>query len=158
MNTAHRIRTVAVAALAMTGLVLSAPALADVTASEAWARATPPGAKSGAIYLTLVNPANEERKLLKIVTPLSDEVMVHQTSVTELGVARMWPMAWLNVDAGQTVKMQPGGLHVMVNALKTPLVAGQKFPLTLKFDGGEAEFTVQVEVRPLTSDEHAHQH
>jgi copper(I)-binding protein len=46
----------------------------------------------------------------------------------------------------------------MLNALKTPLVAGQRVPLTMKFDGGEAEFTLVLEVRPLTvgADGHAH--
>jgi copper(I)-binding protein len=45
----------------------------------------------------------------------------------------------------------------MFDALKSPLVAGQKVPLTLKFDGGEPEFTIQLEVRPLVpaADEHA---
>jgi len=156
MNITTRFRSMVVTALAVAGLAASGAAVADVRATEAWARATPPGTKVGAVYLTLVNPGEEQRKLLKIVSTVSDEVMVHQTSVTEQGVTRMWPMAALAVEAGQTLKMQPGGLHVMINALKSPLVAGQKIPLTLKFDGGEPEFTVQVEVRALADDQNAH--
>jgi copper(I)-binding protein len=78
-------------------------------------------------------------------------VSIHCTSITETGVARMWPMAVLAVDADTTLRLEPGGLHVMFNALKAPLVAGQKVPLTMKFDGGEPEFTLMLEVRPLTA-------
>jgi len=157
MNNAFRTRGLA---LLMAALALgTAPfAAAEVKAVEGWARATTPGAKVAAAYLTLTNSGDEERKLLKIVSPVSDEVSIHRTSITNEGVARMWPMAVLAVDAGETLRMDPGGLHVMFNALKTPLVAGQKVPLTLKFDGGEPEFTVMLEVRPLVADTHDHAH
>lgn len=159
MEKANRRRGIAllVAALAQGAAPFAA---AEVKAIEAWARATTPGAKVGAAYLTLANSADEERKLLKIVSPVSDEVTIHRTSITAEGVARMWPMAVLEVGAGETLRMDPGGLHVMFNALKAPLVAGQKIPLTMKFDGGQPEFTVMVEVRPLVADagDHAHHH
>jgi copper(I)-binding protein len=133
------------------GLALAVPAAAEVKATDGWARATAPGAKVAAAYITLTNTGDEERKLMKIISTVSDEVTLHRTSITETGVARMWPMAVLAVEADSTLRMEPGGLHVMFNALKTPLVAGQKVPLTMKFDGGQAEFTLMLEVRPLTA-------
>ncbi|HUG73049.1 MAG TPA: copper chaperone PCu(A)C [Steroidobacteraceae bacterium] len=152
------IRLAGTALAVVLGLGLAAPAVAEVQASDGWVRATAPGAKVAAAYLTLRNTGDEDRKLLKIVSPVSDEVSIHRTSITETGVARMWPMALLAVDAGTTLRLEASGLHVMLNALKTPLVAGQKVPLTMKFDGGEAEFTLVLEVRPLTAgaDGHAH--
>src|SRR5690606_34577970 len=100
----------------------------------------------------------EERKLLRITSPVSDAVSLHRTSMTAQGVSRMWPLAVLAVEPGQALHMEPGGVHVMFTALRAPLVAGQKVPLTLKFDGGEPEFTLLLEVRPLVpgGDEHAH--
>ena len=157
MNNAYRMRGLALLMAALT-LGTAPVAAAGVKAVEGWARATTPGAKVAAAYLTLTNSGDEERKLLKIVSPVSDEVSIHRSSVTNEGVARMWPMAVLAVAAGETLRMDPGGLHVMFNALKTPLVAGQKVPLTLKFDGGEPEFTVMLEVRPLVPDAHDHAH
>jgi copper(I)-binding protein len=136
---------------AVLGLALALPAAAEVKATDGWARATPPGAKVAAAYITLTNTSDAERKLMKIISTVSDEVTIHRTSITETGVARMWPMAVLAVDADTTLRLEPGGLHVMFNALKAPLVAGQKVPLTMKFDGGEPEFTLMLEVRPLTA-------
>jgi copper(I)-binding protein len=122
---------------------------AEVKAVDGWARATPPGSKVGAAYLTFTNTGSEQRKLLKITSTISDEVTLHRTSVTSQGTTRMWPMAVLAVEPGETLRLEPGGIHVMFNALKSPLVAGQKVPLTIKFDGGEPEFTLLLEVRPL---------
>lgn len=157
MNTAIRACCVA-AALATLSTLVSAQALAEaeVRATDGWARATTPGARVAAAYFTLTNTGDEEHKLMKITTPVGDTVSVHMTSITEQGTARMWPMAVLAVGAGQTVKLQPGGLHVMIEGLKAPLVQGQKIPLTMKFDGGEPEFTLVLEVRPLVpaADEH----
>jgi copper(I)-binding protein len=157
MNNAIRHRGVAALA-AVLGLVVARTATAEVQATDAWALATAPGAKVGAVYLTLANPGDEERKLLKIVTPVSDAITIHQTSVTGQGTVRMWPMAVLAVDAGQTVRLQPGGLHIMLTDLKSTLVAGQKIPVTMKFDGGEPEFTLMVEVRPVTAAADTHRH
>lgn len=165
MNNATRTRGLALI-LALLGMAAAPFAAAQIKAADGWARATTPGATVGAAYLTLTNSGGEERKLLRIVSPVSDAVSLHRTSMTAQGVSRMWPLAVLAVEPGQTLRMEPGGVHVMFTALKQPLVAGQKVPLTMKFDGGEPEFTVLLEVRPLVpgADEHAqhaadgHQH
>src|SRR5687767_13666336 len=148
MNNAIRTRATT-AALAALLVAASGTAGAEVKASNGWVRATPPGAKVAAAYLTLANTGDEERRLLKIVSTVTDEVTLHRTSITSEGVARMWPMAVLALAPRETLKLEPNGVHVMFNALKAPLIAGQKVPLTIKFDGGEPEFTVLVEVRPL---------
>lgn len=150
MNTAFRTRALAALALAL-GLGLPAMTVAEVKASGGWARATTPGAKTAAGYLTFTNSGEEERKLLKLVSPVSDEVTLHRSSIDEKGMTRMWPMAMLAVQPGETLRLEPGGIHLMLGALKTALVPGQKVPLTIKFDGGEPEFTVQLEVMPLTA-------
>jgi copper(I)-binding protein len=150
-------KTRALGAMLILGLAAAPFAAAEVKASDGWLRATPPGSKVAAAYLTLTNTGDEERNLLKIVSPVTDRVTLHRTSITETGTARMWPLSGLAIAPGETLRLQPNGVHVMFDALKAPLVAGQKVPLTLKFDGGEPEFTIQLEVRPLVpaADEHA---
>jgi hypothetical protein len=147
-------------ALAATSLALVATANAQVAAASGWARATTPGAKVAAAYLTLTNSGAQSRKLLKITSTVSDAVSIHQTSITAQGTARMWPMAVLAVAPGQTLRLEPGGMHVMLGDLKAPLIAGQKVPLTMKFDGGEAEMTILLDVRPLVpaANDQAHLH
>jgi periplasmic copper chaperone A len=52
----------------------------------------------------------------------------------------------IDVPAGGKVKLEPGGLHIMLVGLKAPLAAGSSFPLTLKFEkAGELKVEVKVE-------------
>jgi periplasmic copper chaperone A len=138
------------------------PALAEVVGSDGWSRATPPGAKEAVGYLVLTNRGDEERSLLKITSPVSDEVRIHRSSVDSQGVSKMWPVGFLRLQPGETVRFDPNGLHVMLAALKKPLKAGDKVPLTMQFDGFLQPFTVMLEVRPLVpvaapaQSQHAH--
>lgn len=147
--------------LAVAGLA-SLPAAAQVAVTDAWARATTPGAKTAAGYLVFTNKGSEARSLLKIVSPAADRVSLHQTSVDANGVSRMWPLGKFEVQPGETLRFEPGARHLMFEGVTTPFVAGQKVALTLKFED-EPEFTVQLEVRPLVPDmpaeqKHDHNH
>ncbi|MEO8314426.1 MAG: copper chaperone PCu(A)C [Pseudomonadota bacterium] len=141
-------RNSALAAAMVAGL-LAVPAMADVVGGEGWSRATPPGAREAVGYLVLTNKGDEERRLLKITSTISDSVSIHRSSVNAQGVAQMWPVGFLKLEAGETVRFEPNGLHVMFSGLKKPLQAGDKLPLVLQFDGREKPFTVMLEVRPL---------
>jgi copper(I)-binding protein len=133
----------------MTALVLAigSPAFGEVVASEAWTRATAPNA-AGVGYLVLTNKGSEDAKLLKIVSPVSDKVTIHRSSIDNTGVSRMWAVARLQLAPGETVRFEPNGLHIMFSNLKAPFAVGQKIPLQLTFEG-EPEFTVMLEVQPL---------
>jgi periplasmic copper chaperone A len=138
---------------------MARPAHAQVLATEAWSRATPPGATTAVGYMLLTNTSGEERKLLKIVSPVCDMVSVHRSSVDSQGVSRMWPVGSLKIDAGASVRFEPNGLHLMFTGIKAPFQAGTKVPLVLRFEGDDQDITVQLEVRPLVpaaTDVHAH--
>jgi periplasmic copper chaperone A len=130
-------------------LLLSLPAAAEIVAEQGWARATVPGAKAAAGYVTLRNTGSETRKLLRLTTSISDVVSLHLSSVDANGVAHMWPLAKLELAPGEQVRFEPGGKHLMISDLKGPLVVGTRVPVMFQFDGGEGEFTVQLEVKPL---------
>jgi copper(I)-binding protein len=125
------------------------PALAEVVGSDGWSRATAPGATQAVGYLLITNKGEEERSLMKITSPLADEVRIHRSSVDSQGVTKMWPVGFLKIQPGETVRFEPAGLHVMLSDLKKPLKAGDKVPLTIQFDGFLPAFTVMLEVRPL---------
>ncbi|MEO6185463.1 MAG: copper chaperone PCu(A)C [Steroidobacteraceae bacterium] len=133
------------------GMVLAAPAMADVVASEAWSRATVPGAKTGAGYLVLTNTGDKPRKLLRITSPACDTVTLHLSSIDSQGVAHMWPVAKLEIAPGEVVRFVPNGLHVMFNDLTAPFEVGKSVPLSLRFEDDERDMVVQLEVRPLTT-------
>jgi periplasmic copper chaperone A len=147
MNTFLRRSGAALAAVSM--LTMASAALADVTGSAGWSRATVPGAKEAVGYLVLTNNGDEERSLLKITSPLCDRVSIHRSSVDSEGVARMWPVGRVKLEPGETLTFNPNALHLMFNDIKQPFKVGDKVPLTLQFDGLEKPFTVMLEVRPL---------
>ena len=138
------------AVLAVIGLLGAAPSRAEVVGSEAWTRATTPGAPAVG-YLVLTNKGSEDAKLIKIVSPVCDRIMIHRSTIDENGVARMWAVAKLEIAPGESVRFDPNGLHVMFMDLNAPFVAGQKVPLQLTFEH-EPEITVMLEVRPLVPD------
>ena len=115
------------------------------TVTEAWARATPPGAQTGAAYVTLTNTGAADDQLLSAATPVAGVAQIH-TTLTENGVTKMRPLASLDVKPGAPVMFKPGGMHIMLMQLKQPLKAGQTFPLTLTFaKAGKVEITVKVQ-------------
>jgi copper(I)-binding protein len=107
-----------------------------------WARATPGRAENGAAYLTIVSPTTD--RLTAASSPVAKKVELHTMSM-EGGVMRMRPLAAIDIPAGQTVTLSPGGMHIMLLGLTQPLRQGQSFPLTLSFDhAGSRQVTVAV--------------
>jgi hypothetical protein len=62
------------------------------------------------------------------------------------GAMMMQPVEAIEVPAGGSVSLEPGGIHIMLLELAEPLEAGNSFDLTLILDDGE-EHQVSVEVR-----------
>jgi periplasmic copper chaperone A len=82
-----------------------------------------------------------------VESPIAGHAMIHETKV-EGGQSKMRPHEQLVVAPGATVKLEPGGLHVMLHDLKQPLKAGQTVPLVILLAGG-ASVQVTAAVRPL---------
>jgi copper(I)-binding protein len=112
------------------------PAIAD-----AWIRATPPGARTAAAYLTITSAGTADR-LLGAATPAAGGVEIH-THVVEAGMSRMVRVPELNLPAGEAVRLEPGGLHLMLLDVAGPLAAGTKVAVSLHF---AVAGTVEIEV------------
>ncbi|HUC68085.1 MAG TPA: copper chaperone PCu(A)C [Stellaceae bacterium] len=109
-----------------------------------WSRATPGGAKTAVVYMTLTAEGGADR-LVGASTPVADKAQLHSESMSG-GVMEMRPLASLEVKPGTTTALKPGGNHLMLIGLKHPLKAGDSFPLTLAFEkSGKQEVTVHVE-------------
>ncbi len=129
---------VAPASAFFTGLLLlvaHCPAFAQqsapVEAQGAWARATPPHASTGAIYLTLTSPTGD--RLTGASSPDSSKAGVHDMRM-DGNVMRMRPVeGGLDLPAGKPVTLAPGGYHIMLEDLKAPLTPGQAVPVHLTF-------------------------
>ena len=111
------------------------PALADdspIIASDAWARPTLTGTRTGAVYLMLSNRGALGDRLVGVSTPVAERAEVHE-DVTENGVMSMKPVPQLALPAGARTAIEPGHYHVMLVGMKRALAAGENFPITLTF-------------------------
>ncbi|MEE4174430.1 MAG: copper chaperone PCu(A)C [Xanthomonadales bacterium] len=119
-------------------------ALADIAVEDAWARATPPGARTGAVYLTLVNDGKTDA-LVAAATDAADRAELH-THVHENGMMAMREVGAIELPPGGEARLKPHGDHVMLFGLRGPLVAGETISLTLEFASAEP-LTVEIPVR-----------
>jgi hypothetical protein len=153
MTTRIAPRLAAIACLAFAG---ATPAADAPTVSDAWARATPPGTSVGAAYMNIQGGRLDDR----LVDARSERAaMVHLHTVEEKdGVAKMRAIEAVEVPAGQRVTLAPKSTHVMLMGLDGPLVAGERFVITLRF-ANAGELPVTVTVKPATAtDDHARRH
>jgi copper(I)-binding protein len=120
--------------------------LGDLDIGHPWSRATLPGAKVAAGYLTIRNGGSEPDRLMAVSAGISGKSEVHEMTVKD-GVMTMRPVAGgIEIPAGGEVKLEPGSYHIMFTELKEPAVAGVKFPGTLTFEKAgtvEIEFAVE---------------
>ena len=133
------------------GLIIACSAMAQapvLVVQDAWARQVP-GSDVAAVYLTVRNPGTRSRTIASVESPVAGHAMIHETR-TEHGQSQMRPHEPLVVPAGQSVKLEPGGLHIMLHGMKQSAVVGQTVPVTLLLsDGGKV--SVEARVRPLTA-------
>jgi copper(I)-binding protein len=110
-----------------------------------FARATPPGARTGGVFFTVTNAGNETDRLLRASTPIAAGVVLHQMAL-EGGIMKMRAVPSVEVRSGGRLELKPSGYHLMLLDLKQPLKVGEKFPLTLTFeDAGTILISVWVE-------------
>ena len=123
-----------------------------------WARPTVAGQSTGGAYLGVINSGNAPDRLLGGSSPAAARVEVHEMRM-DGNVMRMREMSALDVPAGVTVKLAPGGMHLMLFGLQKPLKAGDKLPLKLRFErAGEIEVMLNVETQPAAVPVEAHKH
>ena len=118
----------------------------DLVISQGWSRATPGGAKIGGGYLTIENKGATPDRLIHVSGDVAGKIEVHEMAMKN-GVMTMRPVDnGLTIEPGKTVKLAPGGFHLMMFDLKSPLKQGDKLPLTLDFEkAGKVKLSLDVE-------------
>ena len=102
----------------------------SVEVKDAWVRTTVPGQQASGAFMKLT--AKDGAKLVGASSPLAGVVEVHEMKL-EGDVMRMRAVPALELPAGKTVELRPGGYHVMLMDLKSALKKGSTVPLTLEF-------------------------
>ncbi|PTL80689.1 hypothetical protein DAT35_27670 [Vitiosangium sp. GDMCC 1.1324] len=116
------------------------PVQPGLRVERARARLTP--AQVGAVYLTLVNTAAQEDRLLSAETSTAERVEMHEV-VAQGEVLRMLarPEGFV-VPAGGRVELRPGGKHLMLYSVRD---APAQLSLTLHFEkAGTLQLVVPV--------------
>ena len=140
------------ASVLFAALLCAAPARAqevkagDLVITQAWTRATPNGAKIGGGFLTIENKGSTPDRLIGGSTDAASKIEVHEMAMKD-GVMTMRSLDnGLTIDAGKTVKLAPGGYHLMMFDLKDPLKQGDTVPVTLKFEkAGEVKVSLAAQ-------------
>ena len=112
--------------------VVFAHSMAAMKVTNGWIRATPPNAKMGAAYLTVMNHQDQADDLIGASSPLAEVVEIHNVK-EENGMMKMYPLDSLEVPAKGTATLKPGGYHIMLINLKQAPKLGELHTLTLKF-------------------------
>jgi copper(I)-binding protein len=151
-------RTLIASAGALLALSAALPANAQSApkVEDAWARPTVAGQAGGGGFLKITSATAD--RLIAASAAVSKTVELH-TMQMDGDVMRMRQIPAIEIPAGQTVELKPGGLHVMFIGLTQTLDNGASFPLTLRFEKA-GEVTVDVKVRttagpaPMTMHKH----
>ena len=118
----------------------------DLVISQAWSRATPGGAKVAGGYLTIENKGTAADRLVSVSADIAGKAEIHEMAMDN-GVMKMRPLdKGLDIAPGKTVKLAPGGYHLMLMDLKSQLKQGDKVPVTLQFEkAGKVTLSLDVQ-------------
>lgn len=118
-----------------------------VAVEGAWVRATVPAQTGTGAFMRLT--AQTPAQLVAVSSPAAGVVQVHEMSM-QGDVMQMRAISALDLPAGKTVELKPGGYHLMLMDLKQTLVKGSTVPVTLVFQdpkGGKSQQVLAVPVR-----------
>ena len=139
-----------------TGMTAAAMAMAkdvrvgSLALSGGWARATPKGAPTGAGYVTITNHGSTADRLTGVATPVAERAEIHTMSMID-GVMKMKKLdGGVQIPAGETVMLKPGGVHLMFIGLGAPVPEGAKVAVTLTFEHA-GDVTLELPAAPMGS-------
>ena len=138
-------RMLSIASLFLLAGVASAQPAA-VKVEGAWARATVQGQQGTGAFMSIT--AVEGTRLVGVSTPVAGVAEVHEMKM-DGDVMKMRAVPALDLPAGKTVQLKPGGYHVMLMDLKRPLLRDSTVPVTLRFKnaaGVESQLELNVPV------------
>ncbi len=133
----------AVLAIAM---FVAVPALAgEIQITEAWTRAMLPGPPIAGGFMSIANDGRGDVRLTSASSPRAAEVQIHEMAIND-GVMTMRPLPnGIAIGADETVRLEPGGLHLMFMGVTDRFTEGESVPVTLEFaDGSRIEIELTV--------------
>jgi copper(I)-binding protein len=130
-------------------LAACAPAVSGpkIAAESVWGLTSPKIADAGAFYVIIKNSGTAADKLIGAKSTACGTLELHEVVDKGGGMMEMQPIAGqaIEVPAGGTVELKPGGLHMMCMMKKADFAQGVKLPLTLVFEkSGEMQLEAEI--------------
>lgn len=123
------------------------PALAPVQVSNAWVRSPAAGEREASLFMSL--NASERLRLVKAVSPAARRIEVRHTLVSKLKNMALFPAEAIDLPAGTTVRLHPGGVQLALLDLSEPLREGSTVTVTLRFEDAEGVVTEKTLAVPV---------
>ena len=144
--------------LALSGAAVHAQ---TVEVKDAWVRTAVPGQQGTGAFMKITSKT--DTRLVGVSSPVAGVAEVHEMKMDK-DVMTMRAVPALDLRAGQTLELKPGGYHVMLMELKQALPVGSSVPLTLVFrdsKGAESKVALKLAVSgaaPAADATHGHKH
>lgn len=146
----------AVAVLPVTGMAADPVSVGALRLVAPWVRATPAAAVNGAAFVEIRNAGTESDWLVAVDTTAAAMAGIHETTMVA-GVMKMRPVDRVEIPAGGSVLLKPGGLHIMLMKLAAPLRTGTTISVSFTFEkAGRVELAIPVAGLGATSPPHKH--
>lgn len=113
-------------------------AAASLDISDAWIKYLPPVVPVRAGYMVISNNNAQQIRVIHIESDVFTKVDIHET-VEKDGMMTMRPVMPLTIPAGETFKLAPGGLHLMMMKPAEKLKPGDQISVTLHFGSGDSQ-------------------
>ena len=114
---ANKFQTVRLITL-LSGLLLGACVSAELVVEDGFVRKPIPGRSMSAAFMTISNTGTEDIVIKTAAIDGANNVEIHTHSHQD-GVMRMRQLHALEIKSGQSVSLEPGGLHLMIFGIKT---------------------------------------
>jgi len=122
--------------LSLSLVAFGAHAESAIQIRDAWVRVPNPATHLAGGYMMIVNLGDSADAIVGASSSAAEVVEIHEMKTVE-GVMRMSMLDRLEIPARSSVKLEPGGQHLMFIRLTRDLKAGDTVDVALKMESGK---------------------
>jgi copper(I)-binding protein len=117
-----------------------------VVVRDAWIRPADSGMNTAAYFV--LESTEQEDRLMSAKSTIAEGTEIHRSYVDDAGVMRMQQISFVALPANESIRFEPGGVHIMFIELTRDLALDEQIQLLLLFEKqGELTIDVPVESR-----------
>lgn len=134
---------ITIGACLLVASITAMSAAPSIHVEQAWIRWLPANLPAAG-YATIANDGDGVQRLTGVSSPDYGSVMLHRSRLAQ-GDSTMEMVDHLDIPAHGSVKLAPGGYHLMLSHATHPVKPGDKVPMRLRFADGsvlQVDFSV----------------